>query len=161
MAFVARMALLMMVCVACAAATTAPPDEAAVKRWAAAHPAVEVVLDDQLGGEVAGGEANPLVTEYLKLASRNTGVKFETFKVKSWAEAVKAAGRVTTGLVDDRSAGSGADPIDYSATFDGADPANSNHPVFRTRRVAYAKKARRAHLSVVPDETTSAEPEQD
>lgn len=90
MAFVARMALLMMVCVACAAATTTPPDEAAVKRWAAAHPAVQVVLDDQLGGEVAGGEANPLVTEYLKLASRNTGVKFETFKVKSWAEAVKA-----------------------------------------------------------------------
>ena len=67
------------------------------------------------------------------------------------AEAVKEDGRVTTGLVDDRSAGSGADPIDYSATFDGADPANSNHPVFRTRRVAYAKKARRAHLSVVPD----------
>lgn len=56
------------------------------------------------------------------------------------AEAVKEDGRVTTGLVDDRSAGSGADPIDYSATFDGADPANSNHPVFRTRRVAYAKR---------------------
>lgn len=77
------------------------------------------------------------------------------------AEAVKEDGRVTTGLVDDRSAGSGADPIDYSATFDGADPANSNHPVFRTRRVAYAKKARRAHLSVVPDEITPAESELD
>ena len=76
------------------------------------------------------------------------------------AQAVKEDGRVTTGLVDDRSAGSGADPIDYAATFDGADPANSNHPVFRTRRVAYAKKARRAHLSVVPDaqsEDNSAE----
>ena len=76
------------------------------------------------------------------------------------AQAVKEDGRVTTGLVDDRSAGSGADPIDYTATFDGADPANSNHPVFRTRRVAYAKKARRAHLSVVPDahsEDNSAE----
>ncbi|MBK4138905.1 DUF3499 domain-containing protein [Corynebacterium macginleyi] len=67
------------------------------------------------------------------------------------AQAVKEDGRVTTGLVDDRSIGSGADPIDYAATFDGANPANSNHPVFRTRRVAYAKNARRAHLSVVPD----------
>jgi len=69
------------------------------------------------------------------------------------------------GLFDDRSAGSGADPIDYAATFDGADPANSNHPVFRTRRVAYAKKARRAHLSVVPDanseDSSSSAAEQD
>ncbi len=67
------------------------------------------------------------------------------------AEAVKEGGRVTTGLVDDSEAGSGPDPIDYSANFDGADPANSNHPVFRTRRVSDFKQRRRAHLSVVPD----------
>ena len=58
---------------------------------------------------------------------------------------------MTTGLVDDSTAGSGADPIDYSATFDGADPRNSNHPVFRTRRVHDARQRRRAHLTVVPD----------
>lgn len=67
------------------------------------------------------------------------------------AEAVREAGRVTTGLVDDETAGSGRDPIDYTATFDGADPQRSNHPVFRTRRVADIKQRRRAHLSVVPD----------
>lgn len=67
------------------------------------------------------------------------------------AEAVREAGRVTTGLVDDATAGSGSDPIDYEANFDGADPARSNHPVFRTRRVSDYKRRRRAHLSVVPD----------
>lgn len=73
------------------------------------------------------------------------------------AEAVREAGRVTTGLVDDTHAGSGADPIDYSANFDGADPLNSNHPVFRTRRVSDARQRRRAHLSVVPDVELDAE----
>lgn len=67
------------------------------------------------------------------------------------AEAVREGGRVTTGLVEGGEPGSGADPIDYAPTFDGADPARSNHPVFRTRRVATAKQQRRAHLSVVPD----------
>ncbi|MGX1738466.1 DUF3499 domain-containing protein [Corynebacterium flavescens] len=67
------------------------------------------------------------------------------------AEAVREGGRVTTGLVDDVAAGSGRDPIDYAANFDGADPARSNHPVFRTRRVSDFKQRRRAHLSVVPD----------
>ena len=68
------------------------------------------------------------------------------------AEAVREAGRVTTGLVDGVQHGSGADPIDYNATFDGADPHRSNHPVFRTRRVAEVKSARRAHLRLVPDQ---------
>ena len=67
------------------------------------------------------------------------------------AEAVREGGRVTTGLVEDGS-GSGQDPIDYAANFDGADPDSSNHPVFRTRRVSEAKQRRRAHLSVVPDD---------
>lgn len=73
------------------------------------------------------------------------------------AEAVREGGRVTTGLVEGEQAGSGADPIDYKATFDGADPLRSNHPVFRTRRVASVKKARRAHLSVVPDHVAAEE----
>lgn len=67
------------------------------------------------------------------------------------AEAVREGGRVTTGLVDGQEPGSGTDPIDYAPTFDGADPDSSNHPVFRTRRVADFKQRRRAHLSVVPD----------
>lgn len=85
-----RIVVLLTVCGACMAASSPPPDQAAIKRWAAAHPVVHVVLDDQLGGEVVGGKANPLVTEYLEIASRNTGVKFESFRAKSWNEAVKA-----------------------------------------------------------------------
>lgn len=72
------------------------------------------------------------------------------------AEAVREGGRVTTGLVDDGSAGSGKDPISYSPTFDGADPSRSNHPVFRSRRVADMRQHRRAHLHVVPDQPDSA-----
>ncbi|WP_234948347.1 MULTISPECIES: DUF3499 family protein [Corynebacterium] len=66
------------------------------------------------------------------------------------AEAVREAGRVTTGLVD-----TSADPIDYGASHDFNDPATSNHPVHRTKRVeqqAAAERAqRRSHLRVVPE----------
>ncbi|SDS38733.1 Protein of unknown function [Corynebacterium timonense] len=66
------------------------------------------------------------------------------------AAAVSEAGRVTTGLVE-----TGEDPIEYEPTRDFNDPATSNHPVHRTKRieehVAAAKAVRRAHLRVVPD----------
>lgn len=66
------------------------------------------------------------------------------------AAAVREAGRVTTGLVE-----TGEDPIEYEPTRDFNDPATSNHPVHRTKRieehVAAAKAVRRAHLRVVPD----------
>lgn len=74
------------------------------------------------------------------------------------AEAVREAGRVTTGLVD-----SSQDPIEYAANHDFGDPGTSNHPVHRTKRiegqVAAAKAARRAHLRVVPD--PQEDPQQD
>lgn len=66
------------------------------------------------------------------------------------AEAVREAGRVTTGLVD-----TSADPIEYGAARDFNDPATSNHPVHRTKRIeehAAAERAqRRSHLRVVPE----------
>lgn len=66
------------------------------------------------------------------------------------ANAVKEAGRVTTGLVD-----AARDPIEYDAKRDYTNPETSNHPIYRTKRVgqhlAEHKAARRAHLSVVPD----------
>lgn len=66
------------------------------------------------------------------------------------AAAVREAGRVTTGLVE-----TGEDPIEYAATRDFNDPATSNHPVHRTKRIeehiAAAKAIRRSHLRVVPD----------
>lgn len=71
------------------------------------------------------------------------------------AEAVREAGRVTTGLVD-----TSADPIEYSASHDFNDPATSNHPVHRTKRIeahlAAHKAQRRAHLRVVPDNPAHA-----
>lgn len=87
---VARAILLLAACAACMGASPPPPDAAAIRRWVAAHPVVRVALDDQLGGEVVGGKANPLVTEYLQIASRNTGVKFEPMHMNSWNDAVKA-----------------------------------------------------------------------
>jgi len=66
------------------------------------------------------------------------------------AAAVREAGRVTTGLVE-----TGEDPIEYAANRDFNDPATSNHPVHRTKRIeehlAAAKAVRRSHLRVVPD----------
>ncbi|MDY3127504.1 MAG: DUF3499 domain-containing protein [Corynebacterium sp.] len=86
---------------------------------------------------------------------------FDDDELLALAAAVREAGRVTTGLVDGDGAGSGADPIDYAANFDGADPRSSNHPVFRTRRVADIKQRRRAHLTVVPDISPDSKPEGD
>ena len=66
------------------------------------------------------------------------------------AEAVREAGRVTTGLVD-----TSQDPIEYPASRDFNDPETSNHPVHRTKRIeeqaAAEREARRSHLRVVPD----------
>lgn len=74
----------------------------------------------------------------------------DTTDITALAEAVREAGRVTTGLVE-----SGQDPIEYSADKDFNNPDTSNHPVHRTKRVeeqiAAHKAARRSHLRVVPD----------
>nr|WP_202880286.1 DUF3499 family protein [Corynebacterium lujinxingii] len=70
--------------------------------------------------------------------------------ITALAEAVREAGRLTTGLVDTTQ-----DPIEYEASRDFNDPETSNHPVHRTKRVeeqiAAAKAARRSHLRIVPD----------
>ncbi|MCG7274764.1 DUF3499 domain-containing protein [Corynebacterium afermentans] len=74
----------------------------------------------------------------------------ESTDITALAEAVREAGRVTTGLVE-----TGQDPIEYSADKDFNNPDTSNHPVHRTKRVeeqiAAAKAARRSHLRIVPD----------
>lgn len=62
------------------------------------------------------------------------------------AEAVREAGRVTSGLVESR----GADPIENPENYrDAADPDASDHPVFRTKRIAADNENRRSHLRVV------------
>lgn len=82
----------------------------------------------------------------------------EESELTALAEAVREAGRVTTGLVD-----ASADPIEYSAAHDFNDPATSNHPVHRTKRieahVAAHKAQRRAHLRVVPDTAPDTVPD--
>lgn len=80
----------------------------------------------------------------------------EASDITALAEAVREAGRLTTGLVD-----SSQDPIEYEASRDFNDPDTSNHPVHRTKRVeeqiAAHKAARRSHLRIVPD--PDAEPD--
>lgn len=72
------------------------------------------------------------------------------------AEAVREAGRVTSGLVES----AGADPIERpSPAPDPADPGSSPHPVFRTKRIAEGNQRRRAHLHVVRE--TEVEPPAD
>lgn len=62
------------------------------------------------------------------------------------AEAVREAGRVTSGLID----AEGPSRPETHPT-DPADAENSLHPVYRSKRVTEAKQQRRAHLSVVPE----------
>ncbi|WP_047259095.1 DUF3499 domain-containing protein [Corynebacterium uterequi] len=70
------------------------------------------------------------------------------------AEAVRVAGRVTSGLVD-ADYPAGADPIDRPnphTLADPADPLTSEHPVLRTKRVAADNRRRRSHLHVVRED---------
>lgn len=80
----------------------------------------------------------------------------EASDITALAEAVREAGRLTTGLVD-----SSQDPIEYEASHDFNDPDTSNHPVHRTKRVeeqiAAHKAARRSHLRIVPDPSAERE----
>lgn len=80
----------------------------------------------------------------------------ENSDITALAEAVREAGRLTTGLVD-----ATQDPIEYEASRDFNDPETSNHPVHRTKRVeeqiAAAKAARRSHLRIVPDPNNGGE----
>jgi signal transduction histidine kinase/DNA-binding response OmpR family regulator len=70
-------------------ATSDPPDPDR-ERWVARHPVLRLALDPQQGAEIRGGEANPLVGQYLALVAEHTGVRFETVHTRSWEESVKA-----------------------------------------------------------------------
>jgi signal transduction histidine kinase/DNA-binding response OmpR family regulator len=72
-----------------ASATSDPPDPDR-ERWVARHPVLRLALDPQQGAEIRGGEANPLVGQYLALVAEHTGVRFETVHTRSWEESVKA-----------------------------------------------------------------------
>ena len=61
------------------------------------------------------------------------------------AEAVREAGRVTSGLVED--------DHDFNTAQDPTDPDRSPHPVHRSRRVAEERERRRGHLRLVTDNT--------
>ncbi|MDQ8051017.1 MAG: hypothetical protein REI77_18475, partial [Luteibacter sp.] len=66
------------------------PDEETRARWVKAHPVLRIALDPQQGAEIGAGKANPLVTEYLALAARKAGMRFEAVRTRSWAESVAA-----------------------------------------------------------------------
>ncbi|HEY4293699.1 ATP-binding protein [Luteibacter sp.] len=73
------------------AATEAPnPEAEARKRWTAAHPTLRIAVDPQQGSEIGGHWGNPLVSQYLELVSRHTGLRFVTVRTKSWEESVRA-----------------------------------------------------------------------
>jgi signal transduction histidine kinase/DNA-binding NarL/FixJ family response regulator len=72
-----------------AGAATDPPDPER-ERWIAQHPVLRIAIDPQQGAEIRGGEANPLVSQYLALVAEHTGVRFETVRTASWEASVKA-----------------------------------------------------------------------
>jgi signal transduction histidine kinase/CheY-like chemotaxis protein len=82
-------ALFLLGFLATAGAATDPPDPER-DRWVAQHPLLRIAIDPQQGTEIRGGEANPLVSQYLALVSEHTGVRFETVHTASWEESVKA-----------------------------------------------------------------------
>jgi len=82
--------LLGLFALAVAAADTPQSDAEAQKRWIAAHQTLRIAVDPQQGSEVSGSWANPLVSQYLELVSRHTGLRFVTVRTKSWEESVRA-----------------------------------------------------------------------
>lgn len=77
-----------MACVGCAVA--AASDDAARKAWLAAHPVMRIAIDAQQGSEVNRGESNPLVSQYLELVARHTGLRIVTVRTRSWEDSVRA-----------------------------------------------------------------------
>lgn len=66
------------------------PDADARKRWIAAHPVARIAIDPQQGSEISGGQSNPLVSQYLELVARHTGLRIVTVRTRSWEESVRA-----------------------------------------------------------------------
>jgi len=66
------------------------PDADARKRWIDAHPVIRIAIDPQQGSEIGSGQPNPLVTQYLELVARHTGMRVVTVRTKSWEESVRA-----------------------------------------------------------------------
>ena len=75
---------------AAAAAALDVPDAEARKRWIAAHPVVRIAIDPQQGSEVGRGQSNPLVSQYLELVARHTGLRVVAVRTKSWEDSVRA-----------------------------------------------------------------------
>jgi signal transduction histidine kinase/FixJ family two-component response regulator len=66
------------------------PDAAARKRWIAGHPVLRIAIDPQQGSEISNGQSNPLVSQYLELVARHTGLRVVTVRTRSWEESVRA-----------------------------------------------------------------------
>ncbi|MEZ2418927.1 ATP-binding protein [Luteibacter sp. RCC_6_2] len=66
------------------------PDAEARKRWIAAHPELRIAIDPQQGSEISNGQSNPLVSQYLELVARHTGLRVTTVRTRSWEESVRA-----------------------------------------------------------------------
>jgi len=71
-------------------AVAGPADTDARRAWIAAHPVLRIAIDAQQGAEVNGGRSNPLVTQYLELVARHTGLRIVTVRTRSWEESVRA-----------------------------------------------------------------------
>ncbi len=69
-------------------AGTADPD--ARRTWIAEHPVLRIAIDAQQGAEVNSGKSNPLVSQYLELVARHTGLRIVTVRTRSWEESVRA-----------------------------------------------------------------------
>jgi two-component system, NarL family, sensor histidine kinase EvgS len=87
---VRRWTVLVLLAFAVTAFATSDPPDPDRERWVARHPVLRLALDPQQGAEIRGGEANPLVGQYLALVAEHTGVRFETVHTRSWEESVKA-----------------------------------------------------------------------
>jgi len=84
------LALILGLFVVAVVAGTESPSPEARKRWVAAHPTLRIGIDPQQGSEAGEGWGNPLVSQYLELVSRHTGLRFVTVRMKSWEDAVRA-----------------------------------------------------------------------
>jgi signal transduction histidine kinase/CheY-like chemotaxis protein len=75
-----------------AALAADPPDPRAEarKQWIAAHDTLRIAVDPQQGSEIGGQWGNPLVSQYLELVSRHTGLRFVTVRTPSWEASVRA-----------------------------------------------------------------------
>ena len=123
-----------------AVAGPADTDTDARRAWIADHPVLRIAIDAQQGADVNGGNSNPLVSQYLELVARHTGLRIVTVRTRSWEESVRAFDERRVDMLPSLS--------DRLLLADVGDAASLSEPFYQGRTVIISRTVGPASLDL-------------